>query len=236
MKRTMLLAAAALVAPAAAHAQTAFEGTVKAVMSGGGMEIEIEQHARGRMLRQDMTMQGGSVSVITDNESGKVLMLMHAQKMWMDMAAMSQMMGGMGRGAQPPAAAPPTELPEIRRTDRVETIAGHECRHYIMPNPNGEVDLCAMTGMGFFMPGGGPPGMGGMAGRGQSPSMPALPANAEIWQKEFKDGFFVLKVDASTAQGKVSWVVRSLEKKTIPEEMFKPPPGYNEMKMPGRGG
>ncbi|MCI0436780.1 MAG: DUF4412 domain-containing protein [Gemmatimonadetes bacterium] len=231
------MATAALLLPTMAAGQAAFEGTIKATMSGGGMEIGVVQHARGSMMRQDMSMgNAGSMSIITDAESKKAIMLVHDQKMWMDMAAINEMMAnmpGMGRQNNPPEGEPAT-LPEIRRTDRVETIAGHECRHYIIVNPSGDIDLCAITGLGFFMPGGGPPAMGPMGGGMRGPSMPSLPRNSEMWLKEFADGFFVLKLEAATPQGAMTWVVQSIERKTIPEELFRPPADYSEMKMPGR--
>ncbi len=227
---TRLVSTLLLLAPGAAVAQ-AFEGTVVAVISAGGTNIESEQLVRGRMIRQNMSMSGNSVSIITDGASGKTIMINHPQKMWMDMAAMNQMMGRMGRGA-PPAAEAPKEMPPIERTERVETIAGHECRHYVVTGPSGKVDLCAATGMGIVLPGG-PPAMGGM-GRGQGPAMPALP-DAEVWMRAFRDGFFVLKMEATTPQGVMSWVVKSVERKSVPDDAFRPPPGYNEMKMPGGG-
>ena len=40
------------------------------------MEIEAGQHARGSMLRQDMTMDGGTTSLITDRASGKTIAIL----------------------------------------------------------------------------------------------------------------------------------------------------------------
>ncbi len=230
-----MIAAATFLVPSAVVAQEAFEGSIKAVMAASGMEIVIEQHTRGQMFRQDMNMPsaGGSISVISNNADDKTIMLIHDQKMWMDMAMMRQMMRGMMGRAQEQAATETGEMPEVRRTDRTETIAGHECRHYMVMHKDGEIDLCAATGMGFFMPTGGVPSMAGM-GRSQGPSMPELPKGAEKWAKEFADGFFVLKMQAQTEQGPMSWTVQSIEKKKLPDELFKPPAGYNEMKMPGR--
>lgn len=221
---------AAMVAPIAAGAQP-FEGKITAVLSAGGMQIESEQHLRGTMMRQDMNMAGNSVSIITNRESGKVIMLNHPQKMWIDMAAMNQMMGRMGRGGAESREAP-KEMPPIERTDRVETIAGHECRHYVINTTGGKVDLCAASGMGIVLPGGAP-SMGGM-GRAQGPALPNLP-NADVWARAFKDGFFVLKMDATNAQGAVSWVAKSVERKAVSDDLFGPPSGYKEMKMPGGG-
>lgn len=224
---TLLIVAAALCGPNVVDAQ-GFEGTIVGVLSTGKMQIETSQHMRGRMVRRDMNMAGNNVSVITDGESGKMILLNHPQKMWIDMASMNQMMARMGRGAKETEDAP-KEMPPIERTDRVETIAGHECRHYLINIQGGNVDLCAATGMGIMMPGG-VPSMG--MGRPQGPSMPALP-NADVWMRAFKDGFFVLKMDATSKDGTMSWLVKSVEKKSVPEDQFKPPATYNEMKMPG---
>lgn len=223
-----LMFAAALLAPMVVQAP-AFEGTIAGVMTAEGRQVETEQLIRGSMRRHNMNMAGNSVSIITDGESGKTLLLNHAQKMWMDMAAMNQMMGRMGRGARQRTETP-QEMPPIERTDRVETVAGHQCRHYIVNSPNGKVDLCAASGMGVVLPGGSSP-MGGM-GRNQGPSLPELP-NASVWKRAFSDGFFVLRMEAATAQGTVSWVAKSVERKAVSEDEFRPPAGYSEMKLPG---
>jgi len=232
-------AALALCAPAVLSAQ-AFEGTITALMTADRVEMQVAQHVRGTMVRQDVTTPQGNISVITDRASGKSIILMHDQKMWMDMGAMAEMMG-RGRGAT--ASEPAKDLPEIRRTDRTETIAGHECRHHIMVAPQGETDLCAATGMGVFLPGMSPSqmggmgamgpmgGMGGMRGRGAGGAGPELPTDAALWLATFGDGFFVLKMQNSD----MTWIARSVERKSLPPDLFEPPADYSEMKLPGRG-
>ena len=218
-----ILAAAVLFTPAAALAQpqAQFEGTVKGTMSADGTNIEMVQHMKGSMARMDMTLDDGqSMSTIFDAESGKMLMIVHADKMWMDMAMMSGMIPGMNKEK----ASTAVEVPEFRRTDEVEEIAGHECRHYILMFDGTEVDVCAAPGLGCFIPGA-PAGLS----RGKASSVPELPQEAELWLKEFPDGFFILKM--TTENGDASYVAQELEQGSPPDELFKPPSDYKEMKM-----
>ena len=227
MKSTVLvLAGAAALSPAATSAQIQFEGRVTGTMGADGIEVEMVQHMKGSMMRLDVSLPdgGGTMSQITDVESGKMLMIVHEQKMWMDIAMMSQMMPGVAAQA---ASTQEIELPEFRRTERVETIAGYECRHYILvlDGGDGEVDVCAAPDLGCFIPGA-PAGLG----RGESKAIPALPQSAELWIQEFGDGFFILSMNA----GDASYVVSEVEQGSPPDELFTPPADYTEMKMPGR--
>ena len=221
-----ILAALTLLIPAtaAAQPQAQFEGMVKGTMSADGMNIEMVQYMKGSMARVDMTMDDGmSMSTIFDAKSGKMLMIVHDQKMWMDAAMMSAMIPGASEAS---ANASKVEIPEFRRTERVETIAGHECRHYILLLDGVEVDVCAAPGLGCFIPGA-PAGLS----RGNATSVPELPKDAERWLKEFPDGFFILSM--TTDNGDASYTAQALEPGSPPDELFRPPSDYKEMTMPG---
>jgi hypothetical protein len=229
---TLAIAGLALLSPAVVSAQAAFEGTVKGIMTAGGNEMQLVQHARNGMMRQDLVMSGGqgTFSTITDGQTGQTIMILHQQRMWMDLAVMSRMMPGMlGGGAPSAPQAPALDLPEIERTDRVETIAGHECRHYLVANASGAIDICAANGLGSFVPGA-PPSMGMMGGG--APAMPALPQNAELWLRDFPDGFFILSMTSESAGG-MSFQVLEVDRMPLQPELFEPPAGYREMKIPG---
>ena len=224
MKFALITVAALALTPATAAAQIQFEGTVTGTMAADGMEVEMVQHMRGSMLRLDLTVPGaGSMTQITNVQSGEMLMVVHEEKMWMDMAAMRQMMPGLSAES----ASGEGDMPEIQETDRIETIAGYECRHYILSFEGGgdEIDVCAAPGLGCFIPGA-PAGLD----RGDSGGLPGLPQEAERWIELFGDGFFILSMDA----GDASFVVRELERGEPAEEMFTPPADYTEMKIPIR--
>jgi hypothetical protein len=208
--------------PATTSAQTQFEGKVVTTVSAAGLDVEMVQHMKGSMMRLDLSVpDGGSMSQIIDVESGESLMVVHEQKMWMDMA----MMGSFMPGSSPEAASTEVVLPDFRRTERVETIAGRECRHSLLILEGGgeEVDVCATSGLGCFIPGA-PAGLE----RGGSEGIPALPQSAELWLAEFPDGFFILSL---TTEG-ASMVVSEVEPGSLPDEMFAPPADYTEMKVP----
>ena len=220
----LIVAALALLSPTAAMAQAPerFEGMVKGTMSADGMDIEMVQYMKGSMARVDMTMDDGvSMSTIFDAQSGKMLMLVHDQKMWMDAAMMTGMFAG---ASQAPATSAKVEIPEFRRTEEVEEIAGYECRHYIFMFEGMEVDVCAAPGLGCFIPGA-PAGLS----RGGTTSVPELPQEAELWLKEFPDGFFVLRM--TTEDGAASYVAEDLDPGLPADELFRPPENYKEMKM-----
>ncbi len=221
--RIFTFAVVAALTPIPASAQIQFEGTVSGTMEADGTKVEMVQRMKGSMMRLDMNLpdKGGSVSQITDVKSGKTLMIVHQEKMWMDMAMMRQMMPGF---ATQEASAQQTELPGIRRTERVETIAGYECRHYILTlDEEFDVDVCAASGLGCFVPGA-PAGLD----RGGSDAIPNLPRSAELWTREFGDGFFILSMKA----GDASYVARTLDQTAPAEEVFTPPAEYTEMKIP----
>jgi len=189
------------------------------------MTVEIEQLVKGSKMRLDLTLPDGgqSFSQISDMASGQRIMLLHEQEMWADMAAMSAMIPGFNA---PASAATDAQPPEFDATDQLETIAGIECRHYILHLDGGEdVDVCAATGMGFFMPGApaGPNG-GGVGG-----AMPTLPQGADIWLEAFDDGFFVLSLEG----GGASYRATEVESGSPPDEAFDPPSNYSEMQIPG---
>lgn len=224
MRPSALVLVAAALAPAAAPAQIVqFEGRVTGTMAAEGMEVEMVQTMKGSMMRLDMTLPGdaGSVTQITNVQSGEMLMILHDEKMWMDMAVMGRMIPGF---SAPASASDQVELPEFRPTERIENIAGYECRHYILVIEGGEdVDVCAASGLGCFIPGS-PAGLS----REGSGGVPALPQSAELWLETFEDGFFVLSLEA----GGASIRVHELEQGSPPDELFRPPADYEEMKIP----
>ncbi|MDH3732193.1 MAG: DUF4412 domain-containing protein [Gemmatimonadota bacterium] len=202
-----------------------FEGKVTGTMAADGMEVEMVQHMRGPMMRLDLALPdgGGSMTQVTNVQSGEMLMIIHEEKMWMDMASMSRMIPGFSAEE----ASGKGDMPTITETERVEEIAGRECRHYILSfeGDGEEIDVCAAGGLGCFIPGA-PAGLN----RGNASGFPGLPQEAERWIEVFGDGFFILRMDA----GDASFVVHELEPGQPEEDLFTPPADYTEMKMPIR--
>jgi hypothetical protein len=224
LTRTRCLSAllAPLAIPVAAAAQ-GFEGRVTAEMHGqSGQTMPVVMLVKGAKSRMEVSMGGMDVYMIVDGESQQMLSVMPAQKMYMrmDLKQAAQGMPGMqGQRNQAP--------PKITRTGRHETIAGRDCEHVLFDTERVQMDICAAKGMGVFTGGMGGGPMGGR-GRGQG-----VPAGYDELMKEFKDGFFPLKietVDGTTRN--VMMLVTAIEPQRVDASQFVPPAGFQEMQMP----
>lgn len=231
-KRTPLaLAAGLILLPALVAAQEDFEGTITYKMNAGGMALDVVAKVKGGKMRQEMTMPMGTITSITDTETGEVLSLMHAQKMAMRMRVGDMMQAA---GVNSPEAA---EGWEFKSTGQKETIAGHSCEHYTVKQDSGNVDLCVATGLGYYMGGAGGPAMGGGRGRGGQSAMGLSAKQREALRRQFRNGFFPLKMTVTPSSGGagVTMEVVSYEKGKVADSLFdmKTPEGFTEMKMPG---
>jgi len=111
--------------------------------------------------------------------------------------------------------------PRFEALGKQETVAGLSCSYYRTRDPGGPQDgdqVCVTSALGFI---------------GLTPGGPLGDLNARAVQEQFPNGFFILKT--ITAKGTVSRVV-SIERKSLADDLFSPPPGYTEMAMPGFGG
>jgi hypothetical protein len=221
--RSTLAIAFALAVPATGVAAQAFEGVVTQKMSAGGMNAEMTVYVKGDKFRQDMSGMGmpGS-AVVVDGSKNEIFMLMSEQKMYMRVPA-------------PPPRQGEGAAVQFTATGRKETIAGHECEHYTVKADNTDVDVCVATGLGVFYGTGGGNPMGGRRGGGGGGDGMSNAAMREL-ARQFKDGFFPLKIQSQTDRGPVSIEVTKIEKKAVSDDMFVIPEGFTEMRMGGRGG
>ena len=205
-----------LVLPGALLAQ-GFEGRITAEMSGmpnqAGSEVVIL--TKGGKSRMDMSMQGMDVYMIIDGASGTMTSVIPAQRMFMKM--------NLNEAAQSMGGARNQTPPKITRTGKHESIAGKDCEHILMTTQRGEMDMCVAKGMGFFTgPGGGPMSRG-----------PSMPVGYEELMKEFKDGFFPLRIEMIEGTKRTQVLnVKKIEPASLDASMFAPPAGFQEMTMP----
>lgn len=209
-------AVAVLVAlPAGAAAQT-FEGRITAEMSGN----EVVIFTKDGKSRMEMSASGIPMAMIMDYQGGAILTLMPAQRMYMrmDMKQMERTMRSMTQSTDSAGT------PKYTRTGKRETIAGISCEHILFePKDGKQMDVCAAKGMGFF--GGG----GGMGRRGG----PGLPAGYEQLMREFKDGFFPLKMEMIEGTKRTQiMVVKTVERQRVDAAQFAVPAGFSEMQVP----
>jgi hypothetical protein len=219
--------------PSALAAQGSFEGILHYSMSAQGQNVEPVFYVKGGKTRVEMNMGGGQAAVmLLDAESGKSMVLMPAQKMYMAMD-----FGAMMQGQ--PRPEPKAADVKFEATGHTETVAGITCEHYLATDQKEgtEADMCLAKGMGFFMGMSAPPGrggpMGGMGGMGGGMGA-NLPPAAQEAAKSLKDGAFLLKMELKRG-GKVeaTMVATRVERKPLDSALFSPPSDYHEMKMPG---
>jgi hypothetical protein len=186
-------------APALAAAQS-FEGVVTAKIHADAGREPMEMHymLRQGVLRMEMGRgEAGSV-VIADSAKKTSYLLMPSRRMYMAM----------------PVTAGPAEQksPEIVRTGRKEKIAGHECEHWLVKDPSGDLDACVATGLGTF-------------------STAASMGRESAWSGALREQQgFPLKV--ARASGPTIMEVTKIESKRLDAALFTPPADYKKMEMP----
>jgi len=223
---TLALGAAILLAPATLNAQKTFEGSVTYSMQVASMDLSIVHYVKGDKVRQEMSgTPMGNLVVLMHMGEDEATILMPERKSYMTMnpgamVAMAQANADKGDKM--------SEQPEIKRTGEKETIAGHQCENVSVTTSQGTVMMCVATDLGFYMPGSGSSPMGRTNAAGLTAEM-----ESQI-RKEFGDGFFPLKVTASTGGQSVTMVATAVEKKSLADDMFEIPEGYT--KMAGMGG
>jgi hypothetical protein len=222
---------AVLVLPLAASAQQAFEGSVTYRVQALGQAMTMTHHVKGDDVRMDMETMGQSVSVITNMNASRQIMVMHGLRQYMDAAAMQQRMGGMGGMGTGAAAGADAEVDvadlNITATGRKDRIAGHECEYYSFTSSGTQVEVCAAKGLGWYFA----DGSGGRRGAGQP--IPGM-SNAQRaqWERKFADGFFPLKISTGNA-GEMTMEVTEITRKKLDASMFQLPAGYTEMRIGG---
>lgn len=224
--RFISVAAAALVVVAPASAQSAFEGVVKYRLTTEGRSMDVTYMTKGDRARSEMQMDGMAMAMLMDASATTVTTLMPSEKMYMtmDLSRMRQQ-----------SQASDTTTPQFTATGRKETIAGHECEHYLT-GAGQNTDMCVATGLGYYL-GGGAAGRRGPGGGGSSYGVPR-PGDARMaaFRAKFNDGFFPLRLTI-TEGGKVTtdMVVTSIERRALADDLFTVPAGFTEMRMPGMG-
>ena len=222
--RFIPVAAAAFVAVAPAAAQSAFEGVVTYRLTTEGRTVDVTYMTKGDRARSEMTMDGMAIAMLMDASATTMTTLMPSEKMYMtmDLSRMRQ------------RAQADTSEQQFTATGRTETIAGHECEHYLTGTGQ-NTDMCVATGLGYYLGGGGAGRRG--PGSGNSYGLPRPgDARAAAFRAKFPNGFFPLRLTV-TEGGNVTtdMVVTAVERRTLADDLFTVPAGFTEMRMPGMG-
>jgi hypothetical protein len=196
-------------------AQAPFEGAISMTLTADdGKSTDVAYMMKDGKIRMEMAGgRGGQTMVmIFDMAEKKMLMIMTAQKMYME-----QDIGG-GAVAAASEKAKPAKPGKFVATGKTETVAGYKCAHYAATEDDGSTrDVCVGKGLGAFrMPSSG-------AGRGGPPKDPS-------WKEALGEGGFPLKVQKGD---KVVFEVKSIDKKPLDAALFAAPEGFRKMDMGG---
>lgn len=204
----MLKSAVLLAATAASLGAQSFEGAVSMTLSGdNGRSTDVTYLVKDGKIRMEMGGGGRGMTMIMLPADKKMLMIMTAQKMYME----NQMPGGDMAGHQ--MANPGVT---VKRTGQMETIAGYQCEHITVTESNGSSDVCVAKGLGMWMA----PSMGG--------GMRGGPPKAEGWEGGLGEGGYPLKVQKGD---KTIMLVTKIEKKSLDGSLFAAPDGFTKMDM-----
>jgi len=222
---SMVLAAASLCALFAAPVagQNVFNGVItykldfeqapgEEVISSSGSKFRVDAKMAVAGTPQEFIM-------LYDMASGDVTTVMPAQKRYMT-TNYKKMEEAMDKKSADELA------PKIVNTGKKETIAGHSCE--VWAETDKKMEVCVATDLGHFMPF--ERGYAMMRARaaagGASPPVAAL-------IEHFKNGFVPLRMTFSDSKGRPNSVVAtSIERKSVPADMFVVPAGYTGMRMP----
>jgi Domain of unknown function (DUF4412) len=209
----LITASMAFLAAAAPLSAQGFEGRIALKLTGdNGAPHDMEYQVKDNKFRFEApNNRGQSAAIIIDPSNQKMLILMSAQKMYMErpMGAVAP----MARPSQQAAAAHAT----VTASGRKETIAGYQCEHYLVTDDQGNtVDACLAHGLGSFMS---PPSGNPMAGQ----------ASPNDWSSKIGKDVFPLKV---TKGDKTLLEVTKIEKASLDPSLFAPPEGWRKFDMP----
>lgn len=196
--------------PATLTAQGSFEGVITARMAGPqGNSADVTYMIKGGQFRMDLSGRGMAMYMVRDAGKSGTMMVMPAQRMYMDIS-----------DAQMQGEASSRKAPDLKWTGKTETVAGHECEHLLVTDDDGtQFDICAARGMGTFQ------AMSNAMGRNRQAT--------EAWQRLGRD-VFPLKVQR-VGKSDMSFEVTSIEKKSLDASLFAVPEGFTKMDM-GRMG
>jgi uncharacterized protein DUF4412 len=228
-RRAAALAALPLLAAAAAQAQAGWEGAVTYKYTMEGKSFDQLTYVKGGRMRTEMAMGGHASVQITDPVAEKSYTIIPEQKKYLvtDIRELKQNADKLTEATKGMVKEDKKPIPKFTPTGRKETVAGHACEHYTIDAEPGTVyDFCIAKEKD--------PASAGFAASG-APSGDFLARHPEMREmlKEFKDGFFMLKQNiVKGGKTVMTMEVTSIEKKHLSEDLFRPPPGYDELKMP----
>ena len=192
-----------------------FEGTIAMTIKEGSRSHDVSYATKGGKLRISMAAGPmGEVNSIVDLAAGKILMLMPAQGMYMEMP--------VGNEVNAVIAEHTPDSKRLKRTDKTTKILGYTCRQYLFDEDAGPVEIWATDELGQFV----------ALPRGN----PMQQAKTKAGWDQFIDGdFFPMRVVALNHQGKerMRWEVSGVKPQKLSPALFTVPAGLKKFDMGG---
>ena len=192
--------------------QEGFEGKVTVKLVNDGETHFMDYLAKGSKFRMEMKDEesGGEVAMIMDTKDLKMITIMPEQKMYMEYPLKQVMEKHKGEMKE--------EMEKIRITDEKKEINGFACTKVVSEDDGKNVEAWVTKELGNFMFFQSPMGGGDMPD----------------WYSEFSDaGFFpILVIEKDGDEEESRWEVTSAEKKSLSDDLFVAPAGYQKMEIP----
>ncbi|HZS12295.1 MAG TPA: DUF4412 domain-containing protein [Nitrospirales bacterium] len=214
--RILIFAVAVSAAAALAHAES-FEGVAHFKNSTVGRNADFDYFIKGDKARMEVEGEGhgGKAAIIIDQAARKMLWLVPAQKMAMEMP----MRDASERVTEKMKDA------NVERTGKTKAILGYPTEQLIAKTDQGDVEIWGAKGMGFFA------GMHGRPG-----------AEVPAWARDLqKQGFFPLLIIHHDAKGEElsRMEATKIEKRSLSDDLFTVPADFKKFDpgmMRGMGG
>ena len=131
------------------NAQEVFKGSVTYELSTDDADIPLKLTTNGDKIKASITMAMGTMDMITDKNAKEQTMVMHSQKMYMQLTTqrlekMKGMMSSMGKGFQAPVIAEPV------RTGETKKILNYICEKMVDKSDGNTTEIWVTDKIGYL--------------------------------------------------------------------------------------
>lgn len=131
------------------NAQEVFKGSVTYELSTDDADIPLKLTTNGDKVKATITMAMGSMDMITDKNAKEQTMVMHSQKMYMQLTTsrlekMKSMMSSMGKGFQAPIITEPV------RTGETKKILNYTCEKMVDKSDGNTTEIWVTDKIGYL--------------------------------------------------------------------------------------
>jgi hypothetical protein len=187
-----------------------FEGNIAMKLTTGRETQSLQYQVKGEKIRMDMEYEGMKSAFIVDTPAKTMYVVMTAMQAYMEIKL-----------DDAPKSAANKEKPTVTRTGKKETILGYACEQIIVSYGGKETEIWATKGLGRFVQ-----------------FDPETGGSGAAWERVLAgEDMFPLRVIEMDSKGKqVSRMeTTAIEKKSLPDTLFKVPSNFNKMDIPMMG-